>query len=230
MQVDWRIEPRVSSFTAIRNIQLERRFLNQSMEKAIAQAVTDFGTVPTSWIQRADPAFDTVEAVISVECPNLEDELRARIQPLQMQWRARGPGIIRSLKDSIGFSLRPITIYPSQPWLGGDVLATPDSDVVVEAVLTDINPTIPEVVRLAWGIAQTGWPDDAHRDFAIATVPATLAAAAEVELVEFSEEVLRSAIELWRVADGDNARSLAQALFAKWAKFQPGDSFVEFAN
>src|SRR5439155_20152019 len=79
----------------------------------------------------------------------------------------------------------------------------------IEAVLANPNAELPEVVRLAWLIAQLQldlpkYSDTIHADrlpqiARYAMLPPTLLAAEAVELMRFTPELIGQAISVWRL-------------------------------
>jgi len=84
------------------------------------------------------------------------------------------------------------------------------NSVRIEAVLANPNAELPEVVRLAWLIAQLQcdlpkYSDTIHADrlpriARYAMLPAALLAAEAVELLRFTPEMIGQAMTAWRLA------------------------------
>jgi hypothetical protein len=158
-------------------------------------------------------------------CPSSAETLRLRERPLREQWEARGNGLLRQIAALTDERLlaSEATVVLVQPALGGGGEAHLQQNAVsFEAVLTNPVPQLPEVVRLAWLLAQLQCDLPAFADHvnaqrlphvaAFALLPAVLQAAANVELGEFSPEQIARAIEAWqlpKLADID-AASLVQ--------------------
>jgi hypothetical protein len=160
-------------------------------------------------------------------CPDAAEALRLRERPLREQWEARGSGLLKQLALLTDERLIPeaATIVLVHPALGGGGEAhLAQNAVTIEAVLTNPHPQLPEVVRLAWLIAQLNCDLPAFADHvnaqrmphvaAFAVLPAALQAAQHVELGEYSPEQLKRAIDAWhlrKLPDLDVA-----ALVAEW--------------
>ncbi|WP_254512686.1 hypothetical protein [Anatilimnocola floriformis] len=144
--------------------------------------------------------------------PNAADDLRLRERPLREQWEARGNGLLRqiALLTDERLIVSEATVVLVQPVLGGGGEAHLQQNAVsFEAVLTNAVPQLPEVVRLAWLLAQLQCDLPMFSDHvnaqrlphvaAFALLPAVLQAAAEVELGPFSVEQIGRAIEAWQL-------------------------------
>jgi hypothetical protein len=164
--------------------------------------------------------------------PNLESELGLRERPLREQWEARGPGILRCIADltESGLLVEACEVLPVFPVLGGGGTAhLAYNSVRIEAVLANPIAELPEVVRLAWLIAQLqldlpALSENIHAQrlphiARFAMLPAALAAAQQVELVRNSPDLLGQAIESWRLAvpGGLNA---VQVVAEWWEAYQ----------
>jgi hypothetical protein len=111
------------------------------------------------------------------------------------------------------------TVMLIHPALGGGGDAHLQQNAVTfEALLTNATPQLPEVVRLAWLLAQLQCDLPVFADqvnsqrlphvAAFALLPAVLQAAANVELGEFSPAQISRAITVWQlpqIADLDAA-------------------------
>lgn len=126
------------------------------------------------------------------------DELAARVRPLCEQWDARGPGLMRMLDRQAGpIGVARATVALTLPVVGGHGVALPAANAVLfEAVLANPLPELPEVLRLAWLLAQLGADADASR--AAGLVSEVLTAAEEVELATADAATIELATEAWR--------------------------------
>jgi hypothetical protein len=172
-------------------------------------------------------AITDLERSVGEAFPDLEQELELRGRVLREQWEARGPGMLSRIEHLLPANV----IVPGadvllvQPALGGD--GKPhllNNTIRIEAVLTNPFPQIPEVVRIAWLLAQlnldlpmfseTIHPDRLPHIAAFAMLPVVLEAAHYVDLVTFDRELLPFTMEAWRMrvpADAD-----APDLVANW--------------
>jgi hypothetical protein len=143
-------------------------------------------------------------------CPNSAETLRLRERPLREQWEARGNGLLQKLLMLTDERLLPeaATIILVHPALGGGGEAyLSQNTATIEAVLTNPLPELPEVVRLAWLIAQLQCDLPVFADHvnaqrmpyvaAFALLPPALQAAEFVELGSFSPEQVARAIDAW---------------------------------
>jgi len=172
--------------------------------------------------------------------PGLRDELEHRIRPLREQWDARGPGLLHSLRSRTDdrLVLAEASVFVVHPILGGDGAVDPvHSALRIEALLTNTVPGLPEVVRLGWLLGQLAChrlanapgeqPTSRRRRLVeLAMVPATLAAAETVELVECNAETIRLAIVAWQHGPSDedatSVENNAQQVWTWWQSL--GDS------
>jgi hypothetical protein len=185
----------------------------------------------TSYI---DPIADRVAALeraFKAAAPDVADELPLRIGPLSEMWEAQGPGLLVAIGNLTDAELLPdrVTVGVLQPVTGGGGRSYPDGNVVLlEGVLANPHTRLPEVVRLAWLVAQLNlelarFQGDLKRERAIelggwALLPATLAAAQELELAACDEATLREAVTAWRVEVPPN-RAFLHDLMRWWETY-----------
>ncbi|MFO1063556.1 MAG: hypothetical protein U0892_06790 [Pirellulales bacterium] len=193
-------------------------------------------------LKRANPARATPDNISLLgaaiaECrsvfnhsfPRLAEELNLRIGPLQSMWEARGPGLLAMIgnltePDMIAESASVILV---QPVVGGFGAAHLDTNCVhIEALLTDPLPQLPEILRLAWLLAQLqldrpiygeqvhGWklPAVAAR----ALLPITLAAAEELQVSSNTAPNIEAALMQWLKLSSDDAAHEQNVIFAWW--------------
>src|SRR5262249_31671236 len=121
-----------------------------------------------------------------------------------------------------------ILVYPVA---GGDGRAfLPYNSVLLEAVLADPIDRLPEVLRLAWLIAQFNFDlpkfqgELARYQLAdtaeLAMICATLAAAEDVELARFDEPTLTLAVGAWCSRLASTTRDLPGILQNWWTTYQ----------
>ncbi len=123
---------------------------------------------------RADTAspvarFDEAQwaqAALDAALPGWEEQLAARTRPLRELWQARGPGFLRQLlrqlpprdsrtPPSLGGESPDWPVLAVHPLSGGHGLLLPDQrTLLLEAMLTDADDRLPEILRLAWLVAQ----------------------------------------------------------------------------
>ena len=173
-------------------------------------------------------AITSLEHAYDAAAPRSNNELEVRSGPLREQWEARGPGMLAQ----IGRSTEPDLIVPEADLIlvhpiqgGGGAAHLPYNSVRIEAVLTNPHFNLPEVVRLAWLLAQLNNDLPIHQDNlprdrvaemgAFALVPATLAAAETVELARSDQPTLAAALDVWQICKED-AEQLAATLDEWW--------------
>lgn len=175
----------------------------------------------------AEMQLDQIATAIThrlVECrsiftrrfPKLTPQLSLRSQPLQQSWNALGPGLLASITRQIWQDSPPKDWLPSkvtgllvQPVRGGDGdYDSHGEQFWIEAVLTDTNSAVPEILRIAWLLTQVAIDahtrersgDGAHSlPWRLASVPIVLAAAADLELAPVDALPIATAIDLWNL-------------------------------
>ena len=190
------------------NLATNRHWLAQSFEKDDPHTIE---STKTSGYESEDEAA-------------LIEELELRSKPICEIWESRGPGLLHSLHKLTGIDGLPneIVVEPVQPIFGGGGTIIPDQNkVVIEAILANPFPSLPEVVRLGWLIARLVCRQDKldGEYLALAVLPAVLQAAEEVELARCDEPSIRLALEKWRVVDFDH-ENLSHALQSWWSEFK----------
>jgi hypothetical protein len=178
-------------------------------------------------VTRLTAAIASLETDLQAALPGFADEMALRIGPLRQQWEARGDGLLKAvgrLTDDrlIVDACDVLAVYPALGGGGGAHLVY--NSARIEAVLANSLAELPEVVRLAWLIAQLQldlpiYSEEVHPErlphvAAFAMLPAVLQAAEEVELVRNSPQLMAQAITAWGLrvpADVD-----ATALLTEW--------------
>lgn len=167
---------------------------------------------PNELSVRIGGRISDVEAALLRVKPQVVEELALRRGPLREQWEARGPGLLSrifALTDP-KLMVDAADIVLVLPALGGGGEAQlQNNSVRIEAVLTHPHPQLPETVRLGWMLSQLHLDlphfseamqiDRLPHVAALAMLPATLAAAEQVELASFNDETVRLAIDAWQV-------------------------------
>ncbi len=167
--------------------------------------------------------------------PKLSEQLELRSKPLRERWETFGQGLLREVGRLI-WGEPPNDWWPSsatammvQPMRGGDGGYDVDRNKIwMEAVLTDVDATVPEVLRMVWLI--TRMAIDSHireksADQSLATawslvsVPLVLSAGQELELIRTKDLPIRRAMELWQFGDA----SAAEILTDWWQQFRRAD-------
>lgn len=167
----------------------------------------------------------------------LESELLLRVGPLREQWEARGPGMLHFLRKRLWPDLpaETLTVLCVDPvgGQGGGVAFAAQPIVACEALLTNIVPNLPEVVRLAWlaahrpalqagsSAAVDGACPPTLLPPATLLIPAVLQAAEYVELTACDLPTLRLALSLWSElptaeAAADTTRTIDEVAERLW--------------
>lgn len=189
--------------------------------------------VPPSLVSPLAAAIAHLESVVLAARPEIVDELALRARPLQQQWSARGPGLMKELArlTAENFVASAAEIMLVMPWIGGAGRAdSKNNRVLIEAVLANPHADLPETLRLGWLLAQLNVdlpeyaeaiPTGRCKYFAkLAAVPAILAAAETVEWSSCSAATIERALECWHIARYD--KQLADVLFRWWRTYCEG--------
>jgi hypothetical protein len=173
---------------------------------------------PNELSERIGGRISDLEAALLRIKPNVVEELALRRGPLREHWEARGPGLLSRVfaLTETRLMVDAADIVLVLPALGGAGEAQlQNNSVRIEAVLTNPEPRLPETVRLGWMLSQLhldlpyiseGMPHDRLPHVAsLAMVPAILAAAEQVELAPFNDDMVRLALEVWRVDTLNNS-------------------------
>lgn len=155
--------------------------------------------------------------------PKLPEQLELRGRPIRDQWETYGPGLLANIAKRIWIDSPPADWWPKrveailvQPMRGGDGGYDAESRRIwTEAVLTDVDPTVPEVLRLAYLITQLAI--DIHTrerstegisslPWSTGMIPLVLAAGIELEIVRSRDLPIDTAMQLWSVGKIGAAR------------------------
>jgi len=168
-----------------------------------------------------------IDNAVRAALPDLNEELTLRERPLREQWEARGPGMLREIgrlteEALLAPNCEVLLVHPALG--GGGEAHLAYNSVRIEAVLANPITELPEVVRLAWLVAQLqldlpALSESIHADrlphiARYAMLPPTLVAAQAVELVRFTPDELGRAISAWRLAAPPDVD--AAALISQW--------------
>ncbi|QDU93330.1 hypothetical protein [Lignipirellula cremea] len=166
--------------------------------------------------------------------PQIEEELAIRVGPLQQQWNARGNGLLRAIGRLTDDSLlvERATIIMTYPLRGGGGRPYPWFNALsIEAVLTNPNDALPEVLRLGWLIGQLNFslpaiseaihPDRLQSVSELAMLPALLTAGEEVDLSSWHPRLAELALQLWRI-ETPGVENPLDILTTWWETYQDG--------
>lgn len=208
----------------------EPESLRELARVALVKLLGDDGV--EGMIDRLEAVLADVEHARRAALPRLDEELPLRIGPLREQWEGRGPGILAGIRRRTEDGVVPerarvIVVDPAGG--GGGSAHARFNAVVLEGVLANPEPALPETVRLAWLVAQlqSDLPvyteriegDRAPRVVALATLWPTLEAAADVELLRDPAAAVARAWEFWELAEGLPA-VVPQTLGLWWQTYQ----------
>lgn len=145
--------------------------------------------------------------------PNFDKEIELRSQPLQSLYAFEGPGLLRlACKLACLEPPQQATIWLAQPVsAGGGIDLLPDSQgpqAIVEAVLTHVDPRLPESLRLTWLLARSAYRTPRAPGSAAPILPSNfsdanyllavvLRAAVELELITLDTQIVELAQRLW---------------------------------
>src|SRR5438876_2660956 len=187
------------------NIANHRQLVETTVTKTIGRGPRMDATVSS-----LDASLVALEAAARAALPNEADELALRERPLREQWEARGPGLLAQIGRLTDEALLVprcdvLLVHPALGG-GGEAHLTYNS-VRIEAMLANAVVELPEVVRLAWLIAQLQLDLPMYSESInanrlphiarYAMVPATLAAAETVELARLVPTTIEQAIAAW---------------------------------
>jgi hypothetical protein len=155
--------------------------------------------------------------------PKLAEQLPLRGRPLREHWEERGAGLLRQVGQRTHNQLLPsrASVCLIQPVRGGDGGLDANRDTVwMEAILTNVDPALPETLRLGWLLARLGMArenanrliDAEHlpRVAAVGLVPVVLAAGQELDLVPPGPLPIAAALQTWRVEGGEALTALLE--------------------
>lgn len=196
---------------------------------------------PQPWKTRLKELWN--EAVVGH--PKLPEQLPLRSRPIRDGWETYGPGILRTIERRIWYSeangsVVPEDWWPSQitarmlhPVRGGDGdLCIDGESFWFEATLTNVDPRIPEVMRLAWlalrlsllrHVRTRSGRLDWFRRWQWASVPLVLDAGREVGLLSHPVAAA-DVVKLWRWESPAIAREVD-----RWWKSVPEETPIPIA-
>ncbi|MEQ1826029.1 MAG: hypothetical protein ABL921_08780 [Pirellula sp.] len=179
--------------------------------------------------------LDDIEAAYNVLFPKFIEQVPLRAKPLQDHWLGYGQGLIAHLgrltqKSLIVDQARVVLL---QPVLGGYGFSHIENNLIrIEAVLTNPMVELPEIVRLAWLLAQLNLDLPMHSDpmgshlvhrlAPLVMLAPVLAAAEVVELSKCDEAVAELAIEQWHIPvprEKDSAGAVVPLLMDWWETY-----------
>ncbi|MGN6545216.1 MAG: hypothetical protein ACTHK7_09225 [Aureliella sp.] len=194
------------------------------------------GTPSASSTAELARAVAACEAVMRRRFPRMLEELALRVGPMQGVWEARGPGLLRMLGNITDpdFIVPSATISLVQPVVGGDGAAhLLTNRVHIEALLTDVDPRLPETLRLAWLLGQLNldrpvYSENVHGHrlaevAELALLPAIIHAAEELQVTQLAPQTIELALALWLRTPEERIAPLAEILMAWWETASAAD-------
>jgi len=194
-----------------------------SCEQAlIAAGISEFQSEQTS--RAVAHLLGQCREAFATRYPKLRDQLQLRAGPLRQSWETVGPGMLRSISKRIWSGDPPDDWWPArveghlvQPMRGGDGNIAGEKRFWIEAMLTDADPALPEVLRIAFLV--TRMAIEAHvrqrSGDVLSSLPWTEAAcvvvldtAAEFGLVSAADPPLDAAVARWLRGDTWSAEVL----------------------
>jgi hypothetical protein len=174
--------------------------------------------------------------------PKLREQLGLRGRPLRDRWDTFGPGCLREIERLVWRNSPPTDWWPPrvtgflvQPIRGGDGdWDGPGGRFWMEAMLTDADPVVPEVLRVAWLVCcvaienhcrSRSGETDLMRAWKLASVPIALQAGRAVELVAAESLPINRAMAQWHVA----SESVAELVSRWWAQWQDSGTALPVA-
>lgn len=180
-------------------------------------------------VSRLASAISACESILRQRFPRMRDELALRVTPLQLAWEARGPGLLAMLArlTEQEFLVESATVLLVQPVVGGDGMAhLLTNRVHMEALLTDVDPRLPETLRLAWLLGQLNldrpkYSESVHGHMLsevaeLALLPAVLASAENVQLAQLELTTLQLALSQWTRTPDEQLDRQSAVIMAWW--------------
>lgn len=159
--------------------------------------------------------------------PKLTEQLELRSRPLKDKWDTFGPGLLRDVGRQIwdqnppsDWWRSPVTGYLVQPMRGGDGGYDSSSGRFwIEAMLTDVDMQVPEVLRAAWLITRMSIESYTREKsgevtlampWRLVAIPLVLTAAQNLEILRGPELPIARAMQLWEHSDSRLAETIGQ--------------------
>ena len=159
--------------------------------------------------------------------PKLAEQLDLRGRPIRTQWDTYGPGLLNNIALQIWSDSPPADWWPTridglliQPMRGGD--GGYESNLRkfwIEAMLTDADQSVPEVLRVAWLVTQLAVEvhtrersseSPSSLPWEIGCVPMVLSAGRELDLVKGDTLPLEAALRLWNLGTSETSGVLLE--------------------
>jgi len=161
--------------------------------------------------------------------PQYTHEMTLRTGPVRDLWDGHGAGLLRwiGLVTAEPLAVESAQVVLVQPILGGMGYAHLSTNRIhLEAVLTHVDPRLPETLRTAWLLSQLDLDRPVYSEginshrlrgvAGLAMLPVVLDAGRELELCHFSAELITRAIELWHADTLQVPVDTTSAIVATW--------------
>lgn len=165
--------------------------------------------------------------------PKLTEQLELRGRPIRDHWGTVGPGLLNNIAKQIWDDSPPGDWWPPkingvlvQPMRGGDGGVDVESRKFwIEALLTNADPQVPEVLRVAWLVTQLAIEihtrersseSSGSMPWTIGIVPLVLVAGQHLEIIKEGALPIESTMQLWGLAD----HHVAQIVSRWWQQWQ----------
>lgn len=204
---------------------------NRQLADLVVRKTIGYGKASDATTLRLAGWIAEVEAAVRRAVPNLVDRVVQGAQWLREQWSSLGLATLSAIarRTDTNVVVPAADVILVWPACGGDGAAhLVYNNVRLEAVAADPVAELPEVLRLAWLVAQLNLevpifsegipPRNLPMVAACAMVPPALAAAGELDLVSAPDDALPMALERWRVA-GTTGGDLAPVISDWWQTY-----------
>jgi hypothetical protein len=209
---------------------------NRELVRVALSKLRGPGGINEQYVSLLAAAIGNLETRILAARPEMVEELALRGRPLQEQWNARGPGLLKQIArlTEENFVAPTAEVVLVQPVVGGAGYADFKANrVLFEAVLTNPHAALPEALRLGWLLAQLNAdlptyaeavsPNLLSRVAALATLPVVLSAAETVEWATCDQPTIELALGCWHVPS-ESPQQTAEQLFRWWQAYDGGST------
>jgi len=207
-------------------IESNRQLVETALKKTMGP---DYS--PGSTTERLAGRIGDLEAAVASAFPALLDEVSVGTPHLMEPWNARGAGLLQSIgrltdERLVTSGAEVSLVYPLRR--GGGVANLLYNSAIVEAVAADPVPQLPELLRLSWLLSQLNidvplFSEDIGMDHrplvaSLAMLPATLAAAEQIELARCDPATISMSLQTWRVV-GPPGIDLSDVVINWWETY-----------
>jgi len=205
-----------------------------SKQSSVFQSVQQSLKIAECQDPRIDEAAETISQKLeeaksdyAATFPDLSEQIDLRCRPLRDRWDTCGFGLLRLFEKKFWggesanqeFWVDDLPLVMIQPARGGDGGFDAISPCVwMEAMLTDVDQQVPEILRLAWLVSclsadRVMTQRNADREACVVCQLASLALmldlGTEFDLIRSAELPVVRAMEMWRIGQPSHASILA---------------------